>query len=145
MVRISTAFLVALVMTKIVSAQSPYALNGYYATHGPQLHRDVPATYRPAVLRTISDHRYDRGVSFPTRVVADRFLTNQPSQWTYGGRSCGNAAPHAYPGHKASNGDWNTQRVLYDRDKYVKNNIYGDDTIYDRDQPIRNIFRFVFP
>lgn len=30
-------------------------------------------------------------------------------------------------------------------DKYVKKNIYGDPTIFHRDEPLRNVLRFLFP
>ena len=144
MVRITSTMLFTLVMTTLLSAQSPYVPYAHHQLHGPGLRRVVPADYRPAVLRTIADHYDVHGHSYPTRLVADRYLINQPPE-TYGRGSCGNAALHNYPGYSASKRDRNTQRVLYDRDKYVKNNIYGDDTIFDRGQPLRNIFRYIFP
>ena len=30
-------------------------------------------------------------------------------------------------------------------DKYVSENVYGDPTIYHRDEPLRNVLRFMFP
>jgi len=144
MLRITTTILMTLIMTNFLSAQSPYVPYGHYGLVGPGLRRDIAAAYQPSVVRSISDRHYDRGHSYSNRLVADRYLTN-PTQGAYDRRSCGAIASYGNPGYRPSKRDRKTQRVLHDRDKYVKNNVYGDDTLFDRDQPLRNIFRYVFP
>jgi hypothetical protein len=111
-------------------------------------HAEYNNGYRDLAVRSLGYPRHGAGFQdvgydrlSPVVTQAPVIRAQSPS-YSYGPRpSCGNYAYNNGYGNYEGLG----QRRHVERGKYIADNIFGTDTVFDRDQPLLNIFRYVFP